>query len=53
MRNLKWNDGWKFWPDDQTFALEWQIPENAMDVTLPHDAMMALPARADSKNGKI
>lgn len=51
MRNLKWNDGWKFWPDDQTFALEWQIPENAMDVTLPHDAMMALPARADSKNG--
>ena len=51
MKQQKWNGGWKFWPDKDAFALVWSIPENARDVTLPHDAMIESPARADSPNG--
>ena len=40
MKQIKWNDGWKFWADKDAFALVWNIPENARDVTLPHDAMI-------------
>ena len=51
MKQIKWNDNWKFWPDKDAFALVWNIPENARDITLPHDAMIEKPAHADSPNG--
>ena len=50
MKTLKWNDGWKFWPDKDAFALVWDIPNNARDVNLPHDAMIENPAYAGSPN---
>ena len=51
MKQMKWNDGWKFWPDKDAFALVWSIPENAHDIALPHDAMIEKPAYAGSPNG--
>ncbi|MCC8017420.1 MAG: glycoside hydrolase family 2 protein, partial [Lachnospiraceae bacterium] len=51
MREVKWNKGWKFWPDKGAFALVWNIPEIAREIDLPHDAMLETPARADSPNG--
>jgi beta-galactosidase len=51
MRIEKWNKNWKFWPDKDAFALVWNIPENARDIELPHDAMLETPAHADSPNG--
>ena len=50
MKQIKWNDGWKFWSDKDAFALVWNIPENAREVTLPHDAMIEKPAYAESPN---
>ena len=51
MKELKWNKQWKFWPDKDSFALVWDIPENAREITLPHDAMIENPANPDSLNG--
>lgn len=51
MKVCKWNEDWKFWSDKDAFALVWNIPENAADVTLPHDAMIEKPAYAESPNG--
>ncbi|MCD8152111.1 MAG: DUF4982 domain-containing protein [Clostridiales bacterium] len=51
MREVKWNKGWKFWPDKGAFALVWNIPEIAREIDLPHDAMLETPERADSPNG--
>lgn len=51
MIEQKWNDNWKFWVDKDSFALVWDIPEIARDITLPHDAMIEKPANPDSLNG--
>lgn len=51
MIEQKWNEDWKFWVDKDSFALVWDIPEIARDITLPHDAMIEKPAHADSLNG--
>ena len=51
MLEQKWNKNWKFWEDKDSFALVWNIPENARDITLPHDAMIEKPANPDSLNG--
>lgn len=51
MKQKLWNEGWKFWPDKDAFALVWSIPENARDIALPHDAMIEKPAYAGSPNG--
>ena len=50
MKQIKWNDGWKFWPDKDAFALVWDVPESARDITLPHDAMIESPADPSSPN---
>ena len=52
MKSVKWNDNWKFWSDKDAFALVWNIPENARDVTLPHDAMIEDPAYTLGDIGK-
>lgn len=51
MKEIKWNDNWKFWPDKDAFALVWNVPENAKEVTLPHDAMVDEAAYEGSLNG--
>ena len=51
MLEQKWNKNWKFWEDKDSFALVWNIPEIARDITLPHDAMIGKPANPDSLNG--
>lgn len=51
MKAEKWNNSWKFWPDKDAFALVWNVPENAREVTLPHDAMIETAAYAQSPNG--
>lgn len=51
MKQTLFNDNWKFWKDGDSFALVWDVPEHAQEVTLPHDAMIALEPHADSQNG--
>lgn len=46
-----YNDSWKYWIDKDAFALTWNIPEIANDITLPHDAMIEKGAYAESPNG--
>ena len=50
MLDQKWNNDWKFWEDKDSFALVWNIPENAKDIDLPHDAMIENKPYADSAN---
>ena len=50
MLEKKFNDNWKFWVDKDSFALVWNIPDIARDITLPHDAMIEKPAHAGSQN---
>ena len=51
MLEQKWNKNWKFWEDKDSFALVWNIPEIARNITLPHYAMIEKPANPDSLNG--
>ena len=51
METVRFNEGWKFWLDRDSFSLVWNIPEEAKEVTLPHDAMIKTAARAASLNG--
>ena len=51
MKPINWNENWKFWADKDAFALVWNIPEQARDIKVPHDAMIENPARPDSPNG--
>ncbi len=51
MKYTKYNEDWKFWVDKNSFALVWNVPEQAKTVTLPHDAMLENEAHADSPNG--
>ena len=51
MLYTKWNEGWKFWEEKDAFSLVWNIPENARDICLPHDAMLEVAPRPDSVNG--
>lgn len=51
MKITKWNDNWKFWVNKDSFALKWDVPENAREVQLPHDAMIEKPADPNSLNG--
>ncbi len=50
MKMEKWNGHWKFWEDKDSFALVWNIPEEARELTLPHDAMIGSPAHKESQN---
>lgn len=51
MKQELFNDDWLFWYDENSFALVWNIPEQAQKVTLPHDAMISETPYAESKNG--
>lgn len=47
----RFNSEWKYWIDRDSFALVWNVPDSAKEVTLPHDAMLEAPAHAESRNG--
>ncbi len=51
MLKEKFNSDWKFWANKDSFALVWDISQNAVDVTLPHDAMILEKPYAESLNG--
>lgn len=51
MIQKKINENWKYWADDDSFALIWNVPQDARKVTLPHDAMLEKAAHAGSGNG--
>ncbi|MBA1435199.1 glycoside hydrolase family 2 protein [Bombilactobacillus bombi] len=51
MKQTNWNQDWFFWEDKNSFALLWNIPENAQKINLPHDAMLQRAANAQSPNG--
>ncbi len=51
MKAENFNKDWKFWEDKDSFALVWSVPDNAKDVTLPHDAMMEQVPHEDSASG--
>ena len=50
MKAQLFNHNWKFWVDKDAFALVWNIPDFAKDVTLPHDAMLEECAHPESPN---
>lgn len=50
MKRQKYNDGWKFWEDKNSFALVWNVPEGAKEICLPHDAMIENHPYAQSPN---
>ena len=51
MEKILFNDNWKFWEDKDSFALVWNIPEVASEITLPHDAMLISGKNEHSING--
>ena len=51
MHISKWNNDWYFWDNKDSFALVWEVPANARQINLPHDAMLEKDAHADSRNG--
>ncbi len=51
MQRENFNTNWKFWSDDNPFELVFKVPENAEDITLPHDAMFHERQDPNSPNG--
>ena len=51
MKHTLYNEQWKYWLDQDSFALVWDVPEGAREITLPHDAMIEKPAHPESPNG--
>lgn len=51
MKYIKFNENWMFWEEQNAFALVWNIPKNAKEITIPHDAMLLHPAQENSRNG--
>lgn len=51
MKKELFNDNWLFWNMGDSFALVWNIPEDAKKVNLPHDAMIEETPYAESGNG--
>lgn len=50
MQRENFNAHWKFWPEGDPFELVFRVPENAQDITLPHDAMFHEQQNPDSPN---
>lgn len=51
MKQALFNQGWLTWQETDAFSMVWNIPGEAKQVTLPHDAMLEQPAHAESPNG--
>ena len=51
MEKIKFNDGWKVWKDLEPFELVFRVPEDAEEITLPHDAMFHEEQKQETENG--
>lgn len=51
MLEQRFNHDWMFWVERNSFALVWDVPDEAENVTVPHDAMMRQTPYAQSVNG--
>lgn len=51
MRVTKFNHGWQYWQETQSFSMAWEIPAYAREVTLPHDPMIEKAVNPASPNG--
>lgn len=39
MKKINFNNNWKVWKDTDTFQLVFRVPDDAINVDLPYDAM--------------
>lgn len=51
MKEMKYNKQWKFWNEKNAFALVWNVPEEAKEIELPHDAMIGQKINPQSSHG--
>ena len=51
MEKLNFNNGWKVWKDLDPFELVFRVPEDAIDVDLPYDAMFHEEQKPGTANG--
>ncbi len=47
----KINENWLYWDKSDSFALIWNVPENAEKISIPHDPMASLVPDSNSING--
>lgn len=50
MNIKKINNNWKFWNEKNAFALVWNVPKEAEEIVLPHDAMIGNKLNPDAIN---
>ena len=50
MKKINFNKEWKLWREKNAFELVFRVPEEAIDIDLPYDAMFHEEQRPDSKN---
>ena len=51
MKKINWNQNWKVWKDKDAFNLVFSVPEDAVCVDLPYDALFFETQKQDSVNG--
>ncbi|MCD8206300.1 MAG: DUF4982 domain-containing protein [Bacteroidales bacterium] len=51
MEKINFNNGWKVWKDLDPFELVFRVPDDAVDVDLPYDAMFHEEQKAGTANG--
>ncbi len=51
MEKIKFNDGWKVWKDLDPFELVFRVPDDAVEVDLPYDAMFHEEQKEGTANG--
>ncbi len=51
MERIKFNEGWKVWKDLDPFELVFRVPDDAVEVELPHDAMFHEEQKQGAENG--
>lgn len=51
VKKIKFNEGWKVWKDLDPFELVFRIPEDAIEVELPYDAMFHEEQKQGTQNG--
>lgn len=51
MEKVRFNDGWKVWKDLDPFELVFRVPDEAVEVQLPHDAMFHEEQKQGAVNG--
>ncbi len=51
MEKIKFNQGWKVWKDLDPFELVFRVPDEAIEVDLPYDAMFHEEQKQGAVNG--